>query len=302
MIRIRPLLVTLAGVALLASLTLFLTGCPPRNGSVKVSVALGNSDDKLFDVLLSALDKNKAVVDIDDIESLTVTVTEVSLDYAGTDDDGEGEGEGETEKGVNEDNGQKIVVFEGAQPVNIVDLMLDGLPELLSTADIPAGHYTKIRLEIQDPELVLKSNTTEVITKVKLTANGHLFICEEFDLPEGQDSLILLDFGGIHLVLNGNGRYVLTPQLRAEITVQDAAVMLSGEIVSVDMDADSMVVQVGDDEITVFYSGAAIFLPADMGTATGTETDLAPGLSVDVVGLLSVDGTVTASEIHILAP
>lgn len=301
MARSRPLLIGFCCLCVLSTLTVFGTGCPRRTELVKVSVALGNTDGKLFGVLLSALDASKTAVDVDDIQSLTVTVTEISLDYAGTGET-DGAGEVEEEKGINGNDGQKVVVFEGAQPINIVDLMLDGLPELLSTADIPAGHYTKIRLEIEDPQLVLKSDTSEVITNVKLTANGHLFISEEFDLPEGQDSLILLDFGGIHLVLNGNGRYVLTPQLRAEITVQDAAVMLSGEIVSVDLDADSMVVQVGDDEITVFYAGAAIFLPTDTDTPTGTEADFSPGLGVDVAGLLSVDGTVAASEIHILAP
>jgi hypothetical protein len=54
--------------------------------------------------------------------------------------------------------------------------------------------------------------------------------------------------------------------------------------------------------LTVHYAGAFVFLPTDTDAPTGTEADLLPGSEVEVQGLLSVDGTLTAETIHILLP
>jgi hypothetical protein len=63
-----------------------------------------------------------------------------------------------------------------------------------------------------DPDTVLEN--------VQITANGRLFVSGGFQLAEGENSLVLLDFESFHLVQAGNsGQYVLTPQLRAGIQV-----------------------------------------------------------------------------------
>lgn len=255
------------------------TGCPRNNssGKAKVTTVFTTDSGSFKNVLLKALSTEKAVVSVDDIFSLTVTIDEISLDQ-----------EDET----------KVVVFTGPVDVNLLDLT--AVSEALSTAEVPAGTYTKIRLAISNPRLVLNSDTSTEITDVKLTANGQLFIDQTFTLEDGEEVLLLLDFGGIHLVLNGNGRYVLTPQLQADLTLTSAEVMTSGEIADLDMDADTFTLVLVDGELVIDYSAALIFLDTDTDTATGTEADLADGLMVEVTGLLQVDGSVVADSVRIL--
>ncbi|NUM54521.1 MAG: hypothetical protein HUU46_12820 [Candidatus Hydrogenedentes bacterium] len=171
---------------------------------------------------------------------------------------------------------------------------------MFSTTDIPAGVYHRITLNIENPRLRLVSDPETEITDVHLTANGRLFVNTTFEIPEGGNSLIELMFNGVHLVRLGNGGYVLTPQLDASVTVSAADVTANGTIASVDDAADSLVLTLADGDVTVLYGGAAIFLPADTDTPTGTEADLLPGASVEVVGTIDLDGVITASEIHVL--
>jgi len=282
MIKIRY-----AGVCLImASIALIGAGCPRPASTGKVTVLFTASGKSLSGALLSAV-APKAVVPTGDISSLTVAVTEISLD---TEDSGDGEGEAKA--------AGSVVVFQGSQDLDLISL--EGLSEVFSTAEIPAGTYTKIRLAIENPRLRLNSDPETEITNIKLTAHGHLFVSKTFEVPEGQNSLIELSFTDLHLVLNGNARYVLTPQLGAEIVVSSADVSASGTIASTDVDNDSMVVTLAEGDVTVLYAGAAIFLPADTDTATGTEADLVVGASVEIVGTIDLDGVITATEIHLL--
>jgi hypothetical protein len=266
------------------------TGCPwTSRGKAKVTTVFTTDSNPFKSELLKALSTEKAVVAVDDIYSLTVTIDEISLDQ-----EDEGEEEGEEDKA----NKAKVVVFTGPIDVNLLDLT--AVSEALSTAEVPAGTYTKIRLAISNPRLVLNSDPNTEITDIKLTANGQLFIDQTFTLEDGEQTLLLLDFGGIHLVLNGNGRYVLTPQLQAELTLTSAEAMASGEIADLDMDADTFTLLLMDGDLEVDYSAALIFLETDTDTATGTEADLADGLMVEVTGLLQVDGSVVADSVRIL--
>jgi hypothetical protein len=306
-------------MAYLVLLGAWLTGCPGtsiRTPKTGVTLLVTSSANKLLTSALDALQQEKSVVSVDDIQSLTVTVTEISLDYAGTNppDAEDGENEDKVQKdneNDSENNGQdetedesddesKIVVFEGAQDVDLLDMTLSGLSELISTDNVPSGFYTKIRIEISNPRLVLKSDPNTVITDVQLTADGHLFISKTFELPADQHSLIVLDFGGIHLVKTGSDKYVLTPQLNATVTVQDAAVSLGGQIVSVDTANDMMVIDNGGQDVEVHYDPNAIFLPTDTTTPTGTEADLTVGATVQVDGLLTPGGAVNATAVHLV--
>lgn len=266
------------------SIALMGAGCPRQTATGKVTIMFGSDAKSLSGALLSAI-APKAVVDTADIESLTVTVTQISLD---SEDESEGE-----EKAAGD-----VIVFEGSQDLELISLA--GLSEVFSSAEIPAGTYTKIRIAVENPRLRLASDPETEITNIKLTANGFLFVSETFEVPADQNSNIELTFEDLHLVLRGNGKYVLTPQLRADILVSSADVAASGTIASVDPDNDSMVVTLADGDATVLYAGAAIFLPADTDTATGTEADLVVGASVDIVGTIDLDGVITATEIRLL--
>jgi len=226
-------------------------------------------------------------VEISQIESLTLTITEVSLDR------------GAEEQGEEEEAGTKIVVFSGAMDVNILDLL--DVSRVLSSVEIPAGTYTKIRLSIENPRLVLNSDPDAVITNIQLTANGRLFVSKTFELPEGEPYLLILTFEDIHLVETGNGGYVLTPQLRADIDIEPAEAVVVGTITAMNKDTDTLIVQLDDaTEIEVLYTDALIYLPGDTDTPTGTEDDLFVGLEAEIAGLLTVDGSLTAETIRIL--
>lgn len=222
-------------------------------------------------------------VDSEIVESLTLTVTEISLDY--------GE-ECECEP--------KIVVFSGSMDVDLADLT--DVSAILSCVDVPAGAYTKIRFSVANPRLILRSDPDTVITDVHLTANGRLFISEEFELPEGSSYLLMLHLVSIHLVDEGNGGYVLTPQLRAEIQIEPTeAMVVCGTISDIDKEEDVFALVLCDgSEIEVLYTDATIFLPGDIDTPTGTEDNLDVGVSVITRGTLWVDGVLTADTIRII--
>lgn len=321
----------------LLAMALGLAGCPPNSGegngtgdggdpqgTAKISVLLGSDPLSLSGALLKAIQPNH-VVAAEEIYSLTVTVTEIALqpedgdegeeegddDHHGDEDhDGDDDGDGDDDPIDDDDSnhendsvdgaksdGQFLVVFAGSVDVDL--LSLHEVSMLLSTADIPSGAYEKIRIAISNPRLVLVSDPGTVITDVHLTANGHLFVGGEFEVPDG-NSLIELTFGGIHLVRTGHGSYVLTPQLRADVFIGSADVTLAGAIASLDTANQSMVVSLADGDVTVLYGSAAIFLPGDTDTPTGTEADFIAGASVEIEGTIDLDGVVTATTIRIL--
>ena len=172
--------VALAGFA-------FLPGCPQPDPEGQTSAIT------LFTVGESTK-QGGGPVDLAEIQSLELTITEISLDYAGNASEGEADEEFE---------GSKITVFSGALEVDLLNLI--DVSEIISEAEIPAGTYTKIRISIANPRLVLVSDPETVITDVHLTANNRLFVSETFELPEGQSSLIVLDLGGIALRQQGQG-------------------------------------------------------------------------------------------------
>ena len=333
------------------TVTLCGPGCPRTavpTGSItkgRVTVLLGAASKSLAGAVLKSISPN-SVVAADEIYSLSLTVTEISLDQDGEDndevnddhggnggnddgdvedsgddkhdgggdvthgDDGDdngdvsGDGDGsDDEQGGDDDSGEdegdddSVVIFQGSQDIDLVSL--DNLSQVFSTNSIPAGTYHGITLKISNPRLRLASDPNTEITDIHLTCNDHLFINADFEIPEGGNSLIKLTFNGVHLIREGNGSYVLTPQLDASITVTDANVTVDGAIASVDSGASSFTVTLADGDVTVLYGGAGIFLPADTDTPTGTAADLTVGATVNVVGTIDADGVVTATEIHV---
>jgi hypothetical protein len=320
-------------------MTLFGPGCPRTtktdlNGgggaSVKdgrVTVLISSATKSLSQALLESV-VPKSVVAAEEIYSLTLTVTEISLDLDGENgdddagdvedgndgdvedgnngdvdddkhsDDGNVSDDNGDDDGDNEENDDSVIIFQGAQDIDLVSL--DNLSQVFSATDIPAGVYHRITIKFENPRLRLMSDPATEITDIHLTCNDRLFVDATFEIPESGNSLITLMFNGVHLIREGNGTYVLTPQLDASVTVSSADVMASGTIASADTGNDSLVVTLAEGDVTVLYAGAAIFLPTDTDTATGTEADLVAGASVEIVGTIDPDGVITASEIHLL--
>ncbi len=246
-----------------------------------------------------------------DIAEGMAGVVKVVADDDGDDEDrsgGDNENENENE---NEEEGETVVVYEGSFDVNLLDLTT--LSEVLTTADIPAGKYCKIILTIADPRLVLVADPDTVITDVQLTANGRLFIKDRFEVGEQEDIIIVLNFGGIHLVQTGDGGYVLTPKIRAEVNVDEQETAVEGEITSIDAEAKIITIESEDGSTYEVLVTEDTVVKTDDDSDDEEDTrhgddegqiylkfeDLQVGQRVEVEGTLSEGGQILADVIVI---
>lgn len=246
----------------------------------------------------------------DDIAAGMAGVVQVEPDDDGDDEDRSGarsNHRGDDDDGDNgDDDGESIVIFSGSFDVDLLDLT--ELSQVLTEVEVPAGEYCGIRLRIENPRLVLVSDPDTIITNVHLTANGRLFVKEHFEIDDEEEVLIILDFGGIHLVRAGNsGKYVLTPHLKADIDIVDAAVSFQGEIIAIDAANQIIQVQTDVDTREVAIDSETVISSdddADDAADTGIEVllafeDLAVGQTVMVDGLLTVAGPIDGNSILI---
>lgn len=233
-------------------------------------------------------------------EGMVGTVHVVPEDDENGDDDGDDNGDN--------GNGGLVTVFTGSFDVELKDLSMLG--QVLNELDIPAARYCKIRIRIENPRLVLASDPTTELNNVHLTANGRLFIQDRFELEPGEEVLIVINFGGLHLLDAGtSGMYVLTPQLRADIEATEAEVEIEGVIISKDDMAEIIEVRTpSDDVFEVIVTGMTnIFTDDDSddgarGVVTDfplTFADLAVDQNVEVEGTLMVGDQITADSIEV---
>jgi Domain of unknown function (DUF5666) len=195
-----------------------------------------------------------------------------------------------------------ITVFSGAVDIDLISLTLLDVSSLITDVTLPAGEYKGMRLSIENPRLVLKADPATVITDVRLTANGRLFVKHEFDLGAGEDVLVTVNFGGINLVETGAGMYVLLPRLSISDKgdEREREVEFHGTIASIADDGRSMVVDLanGFSSVTVLFTDRT-FIHLKRSEVRLTPADLAVDMEVEVEGRKNEDRTVTAKEVKI---
>jgi len=226
-------------------------------------------------------DMEKANVEQENIQSLVVTVTGINLLKTG---------------GAGEEVPLTIT------PVDVDLVQLDGVAALINSATVPTGVYNQIRLNVDNPRLVLASEPETVITDVHFTANSRFMVAERFAVYAGTTNNIVLDIDGIHLVSEGNGGYTLTPMLRARFRDDTVPMLAQGLVVSVDAAAGSMVLGLPDADVIVGIADAVVYLPSDTETASGTTEDLIEGTEVIVEGTVNAGGIINATQITIVPP
>jgi plastocyanin len=209
---------------------------------------------------------------------------------------------GEDEEEGDDDGSSFITVFAGSIDVNILDLTLFDLNEIITNVVLPAGQYKGARLHIENPRLVLRSDPDTVIVDVHLTANGRLFIKHDFFLPGGEEAVVKIQFGDIHLVITGSGKFVLTPHLRIVTNDGPVEAEFKGEIIGIAEDKTSITVEHKfsfSSWVVLIDKGTSIFEEVDDMESPLTVDELDIGQCVEIEGILNEDNTVTAHEIEV---
>jgi hypothetical protein len=210
-----------------------LAGC----GSSSTSVATNSSTGTVVVVVIDAA--------TDDFLQIWLTVTKVELIGA---------------KG-------HFTLFEGREELDLLSMRDDA--RLLSLGhDVPAGDWSKIRLHVEDVELIRLVAEDDAGTRVdcppdvipdpgfvcesiapKIVANGKIDLNPRgpITVRAGELVFIQLDLDAkksIHIVQNGNGRFIFRPVVFVDLFAvrSDRLVRIEGTIDALDLPAQKVVV------------------------------------------------------------
>lgn len=134
------------------------------------------------------------------------------------------------------DGGQQTI-FSGTKRINLLDL--DKFDQPIIFGEVDAGTYTKIRLRIDNIELVRESDGESFFPK--LPANGKIDLLDSggFDVLPGRTLLAEIDMDAkksIHIVGTGSGEYLVRPVVRVRIMdggLPDKLVRLEGVVAEI---------------------------------------------------------------------
>lgn len=227
---------------------------------------------------------------IDDMKEVWVTVESVTMIGADMDSSASGE----------------VVLSESVR----MDLLaLDSTAQILAAADVQAGAYDKIRLQISDPEFVRNDDSVFTGSDIQLVANGHVDLNTQGDvfIVGNEVTVVSLDLdveNSVQINQTGNGRYILRPQIFVDTDVSDeeGIIISNATIVSIDLSTNQFTVSTSDSEANVDIS-VITTQDTDIVTVGGAQLALASlliGSTVDIVGTIDMDtGVVTATEVQV---
>jgi hypothetical protein len=162
--------------------------------------------------------------DIDDFESLVVTVEGFWLGPEGAEpdddeddadgnetddgddsDDGDGETSGGNETdGEEDESGREYFEFDEPQEADLVQLQ-NGETQLIDERELQTGEYPYLQLDVSSADGTLTDGSD---APVDLPGNAPLKFNESFEIRENTRTTFTADFAP---VLRGNGRYLLRP-------------------------------------------------------------------------------------------
>ena len=146
-----------------------------------------------------------APLDLTGVSAVNVTISSVVLYPADeTGDDG----------GVALASGP--ISTPGDLTINLLDFR-NGAMTFIGSANVPAGSYSRIRLEIVSAELVHDDdgdpNTPDVVSPI-VVPSSKVDVVAPFQLSQGDDLALTLDFdaqASVQVNLTGNDKYLLRP-------------------------------------------------------------------------------------------
>ena len=197
-----------------------------------------------------------------------------------------------------------------AEPLRIDFLSLDSVSRVLTLAEVEGQTFSKIRLEVSDPEFVDTNDIVIDASQIQLVANGKVDLNFQGGITIAPDALTIISVdldveNSIQVNQTGNGKYILHPQFKldpvaaTEIKIEiDNATIISigvtplGSALVVEIPGSASPVTVGTNASTEIKS------------AEGDPLDieaLVPGTMVKIEGYIDADtGDIVATEIRVL--
>jgi hypothetical protein len=201
-------------------------------------------------------------------------------------------------------DGQQVL-FQGSEPIDLLDLT--NYSEPIVFGEVNAGIYTKLRLVIDNLELVPNDGGPSEFPK--LPANGKIDLLDQdgIEVLPGRTLIAEIDMEAnkaIHIVSAGNsGKYQFRPVVKAKFMDGDAGVLpdklarlegtastvdASGTFTLCDVETPDSCIDVSTDSNTSVFDGE--------GLPTGFST-LMNGDSVVVIGSYTVDGDIVLNAV-----
>jgi hypothetical protein len=147
-----------------------------------------------------------------DFEQVNLVVTEVSLHR-----DGDADGAWETLK------------LDSTTTFDLIQLQ-GGVLARLADGEVPAGHYTQVRLHLADGSNVVVNGTTYPLKVPSGMESGYKLI-GAFDVPAGGAVDLTVDFDAARSVhRTGNGKYMLQPTCRLIVNPVQSSGAITGHL------------------------------------------------------------------------
>jgi hypothetical protein len=176
-----------AASALALTAVLFVCACNHNNSS-RTGAGMGMLNVRLTD----------APLDLTNVQSVDVTLTGVIVYPANI-------------VSMTNTTTEAPPIILSSHPATFDLLTLTGgATALLSSGEVPAGDYDRIRLDVSDATLVYKDGTTQALT----ISSGKVDVPIQFHVTANADSTLTLDFNAAASVQvngTGSGNFILRP-------------------------------------------------------------------------------------------
>ena len=192
------------------------------------------------------------------------------------------------------DAGWTDITLNPARKINLLNLT-NGVLDTLGQADLPAGHYSQLRLVLDANtgtglanSVVPTGGTEQTLTTPSAVQSG-IKLVNEFDVAAGQKVDLVLDFDACKsVVTQGKGKYLLKPVVKV---VPVAAVGISG-VVATSLLGSHVVVSAQQNGTivasTVPNATTGEFFLSHLATGNYDVVVTADGHAADVIGAVPV--------------
>lgn len=197
------------------------------------------------------------------------------------------------------------------EPLRIDFLALDSVARLLTLAEVEGQTFSKIRLEVSNPQFLDVHDNVIDGSQIQLVANGKVDLNFQgtMTIPPGEVAIISVDLdvaNAVQVSQTGNEKYILNPQFKldagvasgAKVEIHDAVVLSvdatpAGGILGVGTPGSSVSMTILVNALAEIRDGSGFLIQL---------ADLAPDLVVEIEGYIDVQsGEIVATEIRLHA-